>query len=224
MNDPQHDIRVWMTAELEKRGHGAKGALASHLNVRADAITRMANTDPKKETREIRAHELIAMKAFFAEERENPFPMDGSEVPLMGYLGAGAIVEPEYDQVPADGLEQIWLPIALPDEMVAFKVSGISMLPLYKPGAVIVVYRHQTKPLDSFYGEEAAVRTTDGRRFIKTIMRGQKGVTLTSWNAEPIEDVRLEWIGEIFAHLPPAALRKLDRQGGLQGNLRLKSA
>lgn len=147
------------------------------------------------------------------------------EIPLVGYLGAGAEVEPDYEQVPPEGLEQVSIPFPLPDEMVAFRVRGTSMLPAYKPDCIIVVFREQRKPLESFYGVEAAVRTADGRRFIKTIERGIGGVTLRSWNDHtPIENVQLEWIGEIFAVLPPAAIKKLERQGGIQGQLTLKTA
>lgn len=60
----------------------------------------------------------------------------------------------------------------------------------------------------------SGVRTSDGRRFIKTIMRGADGVNLMSWNAAPIEDVKLEWIGEIFAVLPRQALRHVDKKAG----------
>ncbi len=143
-------------------------------------------------------------------------------VPIMGYLGAGAEVEPDFEQVPPEGLDQIEIPFPLPEDMIGFKVRGDSMLPAYKDGAIIVVYREQQRPLTAFYGEEAAVRTSDGRRFIKTIMRGQNGsVNLLSWNANPIEGVYLDWIGEIFAVIPPSAMRKVGRQGGIQGSLKL---
>jgi phage repressor protein C with HTH and peptisase S24 domain len=144
-------------------------------------------------------------------------------VPLMGYVGAGAEVMPDFEQVPDDGLDQIEIPFPLPKDMIAFMVRGDSMIPVFKDGALIVVYREQKKPLESFYGEEAAVRTSDGRRFIKTIIRGQGGVNLLSWNANPIEDVQLEWIGEIFAVLPPSAIRKIAKQGGVQGQLKLRA-
>lgn len=110
-------------------------------------------------------------KAFRASEGwlltgEGSGPGGAPSVPLVGYLGAGAEVLPEFEQVPPEGLEQIEIPFPLPEEMVAFKVRGISMLPVFKDGTIIVVYRDQKKPLESFYGEEAAVRTDDGRRFI----------------------------------------------------------
>lgn len=145
-------------------------------------------------------------------------------VPIVGYVGAGAEVMPDFEQVPPEGLDQVTVPFPMPDDMIAFKVRGESMLPVFKDGAIIIVYREQKRPIEAFYGEEAAVRTSDGRRFIKTIMRGADGtVNLMSWNASPIENVRLEWIGEIFTIMPPSALRKVERQGGIQGQLKLKA-
>lgn len=155
-------------------------------------------------------------------EGKGPGSAADKTVRIMGYLGAGAVVEPDYEQVPHEGFDQVEMPFALPDEMIAFRVRGDSMLPVFKDGAVIVVYKDQKKPLESFYGEEAAVKTRDGRRFIKTIMRGATGVNLFSWNAAPIEDVHLDWIGEIFAILPPSSLRKVAKQGGIQGQLKLR--
>lgn len=144
-------------------------------------------------------------------------------VPLMGYIGAGAEIEPEFEQVPPDGLEQIQVPFPLPAEMIAFEVRGESMLPVYKDGWTIIVYKEQRRPIEAFYGEEAAVRTSDGHRFLKTIRRGAPGVSLHSFNAEPIENVHLEWVGEIFSILPRTALNKVARQGGIQGQLKLRA-
>lgn len=145
-------------------------------------------------------------------------------IALMGYIGAGAEILPEFEQVPPEGLDTIDVPFALPDEMIAFKIQGDSQYPVYRDGAVVVVYREQKRPLEAFYGLDAAVRTSDGRRFLKMIQRGQDGVNLTSWNAPPIENVHLEWIGEIFAVLPPTALKKVTRTGGIQGRLSLFSS
>lgn len=83
------------------------------------------------------------------------------------------------------------------------------MLPAYKAGTVVIVYKEQKKPIESFYGHDAAVRTADGRRYLKTIMKGTDGVNLHSWNAGPIESVKLVWVGEIFATLPRQSLNKL---------------
>lgn len=183
--------------------------LAEYFEVSQSTVNRwLAGAEPE-------GHRRDAINvAFDSLVDESPASREPTEtIPIMGFLGAGAEVEPEFEQVPPEGLDQVSIPFPLPDEMIAFKVKGISMLPVFKDGTIIIVYREQKKPLESFYGEEAAVRTSDGRRFIKTIMRGTGGVNLISWNAAPIEDVYLDWIGEIFAVLPPSILRKSDRAG-----------
>lgn len=134
-----------------------------------------------------------------------------NSVPIVGRVGAGASIQPELEQVPPEGLGEIELPFPMTEETVAFEVSGDSMLPKYENGDVIVVYREQRYPLSSFYGEEAAVRLKSGERYLKTIERGSSSgtVNLKSFNAKPINGVKLEWIGEICVTLPRGQIERL---------------
>jgi repressor LexA len=201
-----------MIADKIRAIRGANGwtqqQFAEAMNVAQSTVNRwLAGAEPE-------GHRRDAINEAFEQIVGSGPKADGvSRIAVMGYLGAGAEVEPDFEQVPPEGLEEIEIPFALPPGMVGFRVRGSSMLPVYKDGTVVVVWRDQKKPVSAFFGEEAAVRTSDGRRFIKTIMRGRGDtVNLISWNAGPIENVRLDWIGEIFAVLPPASLRSAARQ------------
>jgi repressor LexA len=206
----------WSKAELSRRS----GVPYDNVNKYVDGTVKQPRGDALE-----KLARALDLDPLFLEHGLDPTTGE-TQVPVMGYLGAGSEVEPDFEQIPPEGLEQVSIPFTLPDDMIAFKVRGDSMLPVFRDGAVIVVFREQKKPTEAFFGEEAAVRTEDGRRFIKTIMRGQRAgtVNLLSWNAGPIENVAPTWLGEIFAVLPPAALRKVARQGGVQGQLGLRRA
>jgi repressor LexA len=180
---------------LQKTGK-SKGGLARAMGVRAGAVSEILGGQ-----RLIKASEVEVIMEY----------LELNQVPIMGRIGAGAVIEPEYEQVPPEGLGEIELPFPVSGETIAFEVSGDSMLPKYENGDVIVVYREQRHPLASFYGEEAAVRLKTGERYLKTIERGKSPtmVNLTSFNAKPITGVKLEWIGEICVTLPRAQIARM---------------
>src|ERR1700752_3177860 len=180
---------------LQKTGK-SKGGLARAMGVRAGAVSEILGGQ-----RLIKASEVEIIMEY----------LELNYVPIMGRIGAGAVIEPEYEQVPPEGLGEIELPFPISGEAVAFEVSGDSMLPKYENGDVIVVYREQRHPLASFYGEEAAVRLKTGERYLKTIERGKSPnqVNLTSFNAKAINGGKLDWIGEIALTLPKAQIARL---------------
>src|SRR5215469_14993835 len=180
---------------LEKPGK-TKGGLARAMGVRPGAVSEILSG-----IRLIKASELDPIMEY----------LGLNAVPIMGRVGAGAVIEPEYEQVPPEGLGEVELPFPISGETIAFEVSGDSMLPKYENGDVIVVYREQRHPLASFYGEEAAVRLKTGERYLKTIERGKAPsmVNLTSFNAKAINGVKLEWIGEICVTLPRAQIERM---------------
>jgi repressor LexA len=180
---------------LEKTGK-SKGGLAQAMGVRPGAVSEILSG-----LRLIKASEIAPIMEY----------LELNSVPIMGRVGAGAVIEPENEQVPPEGLGEVELPFPIAEEIIVFEVAGDSMLPKYENGDIIVVYRDQRHPLASFYGEEAAVRLKSGERYLKTIERGKSAssVNLTSFNAKPINGVKLEWIGEICVTLPRGQIERL---------------
>ena len=187
------DIKMIERA-LKKPGK-TKGGLAAAMGVRPGAVSELFSG-----IRLIKASEIAPITEY----------LGLNSVPIMGRVGAGASIEPEHEQVPPEGLGEIELPFPIAEETIAFEV-GDSMLPKYENGDIIVVFRQQRHPLSSFYGEEAAVRLKTGERYLKTIERGKSStlVNLKSFNAKPINGVKLEWIGEICVTLPRGQIERL---------------
>lgn len=131
-------------------------------------------------------------------------PMEARNiVPLMGFIGAGGDIDPEFEQVPPEGLEDIELPFPVSDDAIAFRVRGASMRPKYGPGDVVICSNVACDP-DQMIGAEVAVRTADNKRYLKVIRPGRKRglYRLESFNDDDIEDVRIAWIGEILFIVP----------------------
>ena len=176
--------------------------LAERLSVAQASVSRwFSGSDPREEQRD-KINEIYNEITGNAGVTGNTQIPSKSYVPLMGYIGAGAEIKPDIGQMPADGLGVIEVPFQMPANMIAFRVRGDGMLPVYQDGNVIFVYKYQRKPVEEFYGENAVVCTDSGERFIKTITRGADGANLVSWNAKVIENVKVNWIGEIFAVFP----------------------
>jgi len=122
------------------------------------------------------------------------------EIPVLGYVGAGAEVHTIDDYARGDGMDHIEPPPGVPPDAIALRVRGDSMLPAYHDGDHII-YDHQAAGADigHYVGRECVVRLVDGRTFIKTLGRGSRNGlwTLWSYNAAPMQDVLVEWAARV---------------------------
>ncbi|HUB65773.1 MAG TPA: S24 family peptidase [Methylocella sp.] len=182
---------------------GLSAHAASLAARRPDAIRNLKRAVKNHDRRGVTTETLMALApvlkttaAWLLEGVGDPAP--GNVVQVVGRIGAGAEIMPEFEQIPPEGLYEIEVPFPIATDAIAFQVEGDSMWPRYDPGDVIICWRQGTH-VDEVVGWEAAVRTADGKRYLKRIQRGSTSGTfdLESHNAAPIRGVRIEWAAEI---------------------------
>jgi phage repressor protein C with HTH and peptisase S24 domain len=132
-------------------------------------------------------------------------PFAGSEpsfrqVPLLGFAQAGAGGFFDDGGFPAGhGWDQVDAPTARDDGIYALKVTGDSMMPVYRDGDTIIVSpTREARP-----GDRVVVKTRDGEVMAKVLeKKTQKAVQLASLNPDhpkrtvPVAEV--EWIARIL--------------------------
>jgi hypothetical protein len=205
------DARGWKQADLAKR-----------LGTTQSIVSRwLAGAEPRGNKRD--AIRDLAEESGVVGERP---PSEHHRVPVMGFIGAGASVDPDHEQVPPDGFYDVELPVAVDEGAIGFQVKGPSMMPVYDDGDVIVVHAEPRRSVESLIGDEAAIRTYDGKRFLKRLLPGSKRhlYTLVSHNAEPIIDVRIAWASEIIALVPAKQTRQVSDSKRARLPARIKAA
>jgi phage repressor protein C with HTH and peptisase S24 domain len=131
---------------------------------------------------------------------EGNVPQEGHAVPLLGMAEAGIGGFFDDGGYPAGhGWDEIAFPALADESAYALKVSGDSMLPLYRDGDVIIV-----SPAARMHrGDRVVVRTADGEVMAKTLLRRtSKELELGSFNPEhPPRTVALrdvDWVARIL--------------------------
>lgn len=213
MSDPQHEIRVWMKECLEFMGHGSKSRLASALNVKPDAVTRMMNTEADgKEVRTIKAHELGIMARFFGKDPPGGDPTEVPFVKIRGKAGAGpdgsvlfATGDGYFGEVPA--------PEGATENTSALEVEGDSMRGLANDGWLIF-YEEKEDPRPDHMGEPCVCFLEDDRVLVKTPYPGsQRGLYhLESVNAPMMLDVPVRYFAFVTDIKPRRSAQKHIRR------------
>ncbi len=196
---------VLFRIESRLKAVGLSAHAASLAARRPDAIRNLKRAVKNNDRRGITTETLIALApvlkttaAWLLEGVGEQTPGNINSVQVVGRIGAGAEIQPEFEQIPPEGLYEIEVPFPVSADAIAFQIEGDSMWPRYDPGDVIICWRQGTN-VNEVIGWEAAVRTADGKRYLKRIQRGATSGTfdLESHNAAPIRGVRIEWAAEI---------------------------
>lgn len=121
-------------------------------------------------------------------------------IPIAGRIGAGGSIV--FEEL--DGEDTVMRPPGVAQDVIALLVDGSSMLPKYKDGDIIYIYRDHNGILAEDIGDDCAVRLASGETFIKQLIQGSEPgrFTLLSLNAPPIENVEVEWASRVLFIMP----------------------
>ncbi len=161
-----------------------------------------------------------AQQILFGDQETAVEPPADHVVPIMGRIGAGANIEPDYEQVPEDGIEQVELPFPIADDLIGFRVVGDSMMPTYEPDSIVIVPREQPYHTDHMIGMPAAVQAYgpegERRRYLKRLRPGSRRNTFTlesiNDRSPTIRDVRIIWASPVQMIIPNLGLPRILRK------------
>jgi len=131
--------------ESKLKAVGLSAHAASVAARRPDAIRNLKRAVKNHDRRGITTETLVALapvlKTTAAWLLEGIGELPGNQIPVVGRIGRGGGIQPEFEQVPPEGLYEIEVPFPIPAEAIALQVEGDSMWPRYDPGDVIICWR-----------------------------------------------------------------------------------
>lgn len=201
-------------------GGWTQAKLADRLSTTQQTISRWLTGE-----NEPRGPAKLAIRDLAMEEGLTGEPPARTIVPIMGKAGAGGDIEPDFEQVPEDGIEQIELPATAAiassqaSDPIGFRVVGDSMYPRFSDGDILIVERDQPWSTDSMIGDQAVVLAYDeegrSRRYVKRIMPGKKKGT---FNLESIDrevptlrDCYIRWASPVRVIIPNIGRKRIAR-------------
>ena len=176
----------------------------------ADALGTTQGTVARWEKGSAPKHEALSLLATMAGVSLEHFlgqPMrseNADEIPIVGYVGAGAAVYPYDDLSHAEGMGTVERPEFVKGRAVAVTVSGDSLVPTAEDGWRLIYAGDQTILEEDVLNRLCIVKLVDGRMLVKRVVRGSEPQRyhLVSTNAAMIENVQIEWAARIKAIIP----------------------
>lgn len=194
-------------SERIKRLRLAKGMTQTEF---ADLLDTTQGTVARWERGSAPKHEALSHLANVAGTSLERFlgqPMrseDASEIPIVGYVGAGAAVYSYDDMAHGDGIGTVDRPEFVKGRAVAVEVKGDSLIPTAEDGWRLIYTGEQTVIEHEVLNRLCVVKLVDGRSLVKKVLRGSKPQRyhLMSTNAPMIEDAEIEWAAPVKAIIP----------------------
>ena len=129
-----------------------------------------------------------------------------SNLPRLGRLSAaGRLVQS--DRMPTLAMAE--------ERLVVVSVDDDAMLPVFRPGQLVLVARAATKQLEPLVGRHVIAELVDGRQFLRRLLPAAEtdGYVLAAYQAPPMGPLR-----PVAARLVVGQLEREALAGELQGN------
>ncbi len=187
----------------------SQASFAGRVGVDQSNVSRWERGAPPDDAHIVRLAELAGQHP--AAFRYGELPETFSEAPpshmvsVVGYVGAGQEIFALDDHALGAGLAEVEAPEGVGrDTMVAVRVRGESMHPL-RNGWLLFYRRDQHGVPEACLNRLCIVKLADdGPVLVKELHRGYREghFVLSSWNAPPIEDVRVDWAAPVLSIRP----------------------
>jgi transcriptional regulator with XRE-family HTH domain len=126
-------------------------------------------------------------------------PRDIEMIPLVGYVGAGM----KYYGNPEVGdwgqIELVEAPPGAREGVVAVRVRGDSMFPVYRDKDLLYFDRSREHSPEALFGQDCMVQVKGGSAYVKILRKGSRPglYSLDSYNHETIADVEIAWAAPV---------------------------
>ncbi len=211
MHDDNANDLAGRIRSLRKSLGLSQASFARRVGVDQSNVSRWERGAPPDDAHIVRLAELAGQHP--AAFRYGRLPETGPEalslpphiVSVVGYVGAGQEIFALDDHALGASLEEVEAPEGVGrDTMVAVRVRGESMHPL-RNGWLLFYRRDQHGVPDACLNRLCIVKLAgDGPILVKELRRGYRTghFVLSSWNAPPLEDVRLDWAAPVLSIRP----------------------
>jgi phage repressor protein C with HTH and peptisase S24 domain len=194
METPNDVLKAWLVNGLAKDGK-SNTELARLLGIPQPRVAEM-----KSGKRLIKTSEVAIISDYIGE----PVPAEIApqqstrQVPVVGYVGAGAQIFTIDDHHKGAGLEEVEAPPGSNStSVVALRVRGTSMIPVYKDGDLIFYDKREDGDIGHLVGKDCVIQLEDGSTYLKELRRANGDFWLHSHNADPILRPEIVWAARV---------------------------
>jgi phage repressor protein C with HTH and peptisase S24 domain len=173
-------------------------ALAKRAGVSQQAIGEIERGAVRSSKAIFKIASALGVPASFLDPSIPSTPLGGHFVPVVGYVGAGSAIFTVDDHPKGGGLEEVEAPPGVSSSsVIALRVRGDSMVPVYRDGDLIFYDQKESGDLMHLVGRDCVVQLEDGRTFLKELRRSNGDLYLHSHNADPIINPRISWAARV---------------------------